>query len=137
MYTNKNYFLTKIKQEDLDNLVKDDAGTPQMTYLDAAIASADDKINSYLRKVLKTLPVPDEKVTDTIKQCSYDIAMYNLHDRIQFGDIPERVKEKYDNTIAWLKSVSKRETETGILEETETSGINYSSNGTVFNRNSF
>ena len=137
MYTNTAYFLTNIKKEELDNLMRDSEGNVQQSYLEQRIKSADDKIDSYLRKVLKTIPVPEAKVTETIRQCSYDIAIYYLHDRIQLGDIPERIKEKYDDAIAWLKSVARGDVETGITEAASATGITFLSNENIFNRNSF
>jgi len=136
-YTDEEYFLTKIKQSEIDNLIRDDAGEAQEANLTSAIASADDKINTYLRSVLKTVPVPDAKVTETIRQCSYDIAMYSLHDRIQYTDVPDRIVRKYDDAIAWLKDVARGVVDLGFTEEEENSGVTYFTSGAIFTRNSF
>lgn len=103
-YSDKTYFLTKIKESELYNLCKDSSGTPQMTYLDGAIATADEFIDSYLAKRIKTLPL--NPVPQMVKQCSYFVAMYYLHERIQYQDIPQRIKDNYDVAVNWLKAVA-------------------------------
>ena len=103
-YTDKSYFLKHIRQSELDNLTKGDDGQPDDTKLTEAITSADDLINSYLRPVIATLPI--DPVPPIIKQYSYYIASFYLQDNIQYGEIPQRVKDNYDAAINFLKDVA-------------------------------
>lgn len=139
-YTDKTYFLTKIKESDLDNLLKDDSGTPQDDFLTEAVKSADSLINGYLKKAVKTLPIPAEKLPDIIKQYSYDIAIYNLHDRIQFDDIPSRIKDKYDAAVNYLKDIASGEADLDIQDAEEgdiTSQVAYFVDENRMSRDSF
>lgn len=126
-YTDKNYFKEKITEKELYNLLKDDAGTPQMTYLDNAISTADEFIDSYLSKRIKILPLT-EPVPKMVKQCSYFVAMYYLHERIQYVDIPQRIRDNYDVAVNWLKAVAdggvtlpveETDVDTGVWFESE------------------
>jgi phage gp36-like protein len=127
-YSNKEYFLTKINQAELDKLTNTTDAN-----LDAAIASADSLIDSYLITRIKTLPLTT--VPEFIKQISYDIALFYLHDRIQYIDIPEFVKTKFDAAVFWLKDFARGQANIpGLASENTDGGISYSINNPIFNR---
>lgn len=129
MYSDENYFLTKIKKVELDKLTDGNINN-----LHSAIASADSMINSYL-KGITTVPLVNPP--EIIKQLSYDIAIFELHDRIQYADIPERIKAKYDAAIFYLKDIARGQANLPNLETIEIlEGINYESNNNIFSRNS-
>lgn len=112
-YTDKTYFLTKINAEDLSKLTSNND-----TVLDDAIKSADSLINSYLRNVVKTTPLTSPP--DIIRQCSYDLGIFYLHDRVQYSEIPLWVKDKYEASIDFLTKIAK-----GVISleiETEDAG---------------
>lgn len=122
-YTDKEYFLTKINSEELDKLTGS-------TYdnLVSAIQSADSLINSYLKNVVVSVPIipngTDDKYPAAIRQCSYDLAIFYLHDRIQYSEIPQWVKDKYNAAIDFLTKIAK-----GIItleiETEDTSDLSY------------
>lgn len=99
MYSDKDYFLERISLTDLNKLTNSSDDN-----LTAAIEAADSLIDSYLRNKINTLPLTSPP--EVIRQCSYNIAIYNLHDRPQFSRIPEWVQTKYADTIAYLKDIS-------------------------------
>lgn len=135
-YSDKTYFLTKIKLADLNNLTLDNAGAPQDSYITEAVKSADNMIDGYLRNVISTLPL--DPVPDIIKQYSYFIAVYFLHDRIQYSDIPERVKDNYDAALNFLKDLAAgRASLGGDVEEDTDSQIDYDVNDILFTRDTF
>jgi phage gp36-like protein len=130
MYSDKEYFLTKIDSDELNKLVGDSEEN-----LDSAIASADSLIDSYLTNAVTTVPLAEPP--EVIKQCSFDIAMYHLHDRVQFVDIPERIKTKYDDAISFLKDVARGIANIpGLSTDDSESGINYDANNNVMGRES-
>jgi phage gp36-like protein len=102
-YTDKDYFLQNISEEELQNLTEDEE--ENTANLDAKIASADSLIDSYLASAV---PLPLTTVPDIIMQCSFDIAMYYLHARTDYKDVPEAVKTKYDAAIDYLEKVAKK-----------------------------
>lgn len=104
-YTDKTYFLTKIKEDELNKLIADNDGTPTDSYLVDAVKSADSLINSYLKNVVVTTPLPTPP--DIIKQYSYDLAIFYLHDRIQYTQIPQWVIDKYSAAIDSLTKIAK------------------------------
>ncbi|MBW7888387.1 MAG: DUF1320 domain-containing protein [Bacteroidetes bacterium] len=127
-YTDKNYFLKKISAAELNKLTGADDEN-----LIAAIAFADSMIDSYLTGVVKTLPL--ETVPDVIKQFSYDIAIFSMHDRIQYTDIPDWVKNKYDSAVFFLKDVARGQANIpGLTSEQKDESISYAVNENVFNR---
>jgi len=118
-YTDRDYFIAKINEEELNNLT----GNSDVN-LYSAISSADSMINSYLKNVVSVVPfqfppngtpeVDPGDLSETavnvppmIKQCSYDIAMFYLHDRIQYSEIPGWVKDKYNAAIDYLTKIAK------------------------------
>lgn len=129
MYSNKNYFLTKIDEFELNKLTGNDDRN-----LESAIETADSIIDSYITNVTS---IPMAVVPEMIKQLSYDIAMFSLHDRIQYSDIPDRVKDKYDAAIFLLKDIARGQANIpGLAKELKDEGINYEVNDGVFNRKS-
>jgi phage gp36-like protein len=135
-YTDKAYFLTKIKDTELDKLLLDGSDVPQDDYLVEAIKSADSVIDGYLRNAVDTVPLVT--VPDMIKQYSYFIALYFLHDRIQYNEIPQRVKDNYDLSINYLKDVAAGKASLeGIEEDEQDEFIDYDVNTNIFTRSSF
>lgn len=104
-YTDKAYFLTKFDSTELDKLTG--GGVTGDSNLVEAVKAADSLIDGYLSSALVTVPVA-APVPDMIKQLSYDIAMYNLYDRIDLQDIPDRIQKKYDAAIVTLKDIAKK-----------------------------
>lgn len=137
-YTDEVYFLTKINEEDLDLLINAanevDEGAANLA---AAITSADSLIDSYLRTVITT---PVNEPPEIIKQLSYDIAIFYLHDRIQFNDVPDRVRDKYDAAINFLKDIAAGKASLNLPDEstsTKEDIIEYGGNDTVMSRDMF
>jgi len=130
MYSSKEYFLTKIDLETLNTLTGGvDAN------LNSAIASADSLINGYISGAVK---LPLAVVPDILKQISYDIAVFHLHDRIQYKDIPERIRDKYDAALNYLKDVAgKKVIIDGVQAEQSEEQIQYGSDGVLFGRSVF
>ncbi|MBS1513874.1 MAG: DUF1320 domain-containing protein [Bacteroidetes bacterium] len=141
-YTNKNYFLLKIKSDELERLTDNSDDV-----LNSAIASADSLIDTYLNSVFESVPIQVQSgtVPAIIQQCSYDIAIFYLHDRIQYSEIPQWVKDKYNAAVDFLTKIAKGTITLDV--ETENSGSNvyqkpdegirYSGNSTVMGRDSF
>jgi phage gp36-like protein len=131
MYSDKNYFLTKINEVELNNLTE----TNDQNLIEA-INAADSLINGYLKKSVLTLPL--DPVPDIIRLTSYQIALYYLHDRIQYSDIPERVKLNYDNAIAFLIDTASGKANIHVVEDSNLSAqIEFDADENVFGRNSF
>lgn len=99
-YSDKTYFLNKINSEELEKLTNNDDH-----FLVEAIQSADSLIDSYLKNVVSSLPFGNAPYI--IQQCSYDLAIFYLHDRIQYSEIPQWVKEKYNAAIDFLTKAAK------------------------------
>lgn len=111
-------------------------GKVNYDFLDQAIATADSFVNGYLKKVMSTLPVTTPN--DAIKQCSYNIAIFNLHDRIQYMDIPEWVKTKYEKTMQFLKDVSNGNADlSDISDDILNTQIHYDSEVPIMHRGTF
>lgn len=132
--------LKVIKKAEYDKLVAADTGTGMPSSADIkteAIADADSLINGYLKNAVVILPLTT--VPKSIKACSVDIAIFNLHARIQYADIPQFWKDRYDAKIAFLKDISK-----GIVGLDQTiaaddmeSNIDVNQNTNVFGRGTF
>lgn len=130
-YSDKTYFLKKIKEEELTNLTDDEDDN-----LTSAISSADSLIDSYLTNAIETLPLVT--VPDMIKQISYDIATFYLHDRIQYKDIPDWVRDKYDAAINYLKDVAKGVANIpGLTADDTSEAVQYTDNSDLFYRGTF
>lgn len=132
-YSNKAYFLKKIKAEKLASITEDT--TDSTANLDAAIAEADSIINGFLANQITNLPLT-ENIPESIMLCSFQIAQFNLHTRSQSNDVPIHVKDSYDAAISFLKSVSRGEVVLfpAISEENKETSIEVSGNELVFNR---
>lgn len=117
MYSTEADFLKRIAKEDYDELVRprtgDDLTADEIR--DEAIATADEVIDSYIMSVVDTVPLADP--TKMITQCSVDIALFNLHSRVQFDRIPEWVKDRYDACMAWLKDVQSGKANLGLAPD--------------------
>ena len=143
-YTNKSYFLTKIKSVELTKLTD---GLDEN--LDFAIMSADSMINSYLKNVVVNVPIvsdgSEDKYPPVIRQCSYDLAIFYLHDRIQYSEIPQWVKDKYNAAIDFLTKVAKgvisleiqTENPAGPYYQAPDESIKFFGNDSVMERGSF
>lgn len=135
MYCTKTDILKRIKKAQYDALTAPDAeGITEENILNEAIAGADSTIDGYLKKVTKVLPMasPPKSITD----CSCTIAIFNLHARIQYDQIPEFWKDKYDAAIAFLRDVSKGMADLSVeIEETNrVTMIKAHGSGRVFGR---
>lgn len=129
MYTDRQYFEYKINRTELVKLIDDNEEN-----LDSAINAADSLIDSYVGNVTA---VPIVSPPEIIRQLSYDIAVFYLHDRIQYGDIPERIKDKYDAAVNFLKDIAAGRANLGVPAEAVETGIYSESNPNVFNRSAF
>lgn len=130
-YSDKDYFLAKINSQELSNLTADEDSN-----LEDAIASSDSLIDSYLTNAVKVLPL--DPVPEMIKQISYDIAIFYLHDRIQYKDIPDWVRDKYDAAINFLKDVAKGVANIpGLTADDTSEAVQYIDNSDLFFRGTF
>jgi len=129
-YSDKAYFLKRISETELNKLINNDE-----TNLTSAIKAADSLIDSYLRNQISELPLTT--VPEIISQLSYDIAVFYLHDRIQYIDVPERVRDKYEAAINFLKDISGGKVQIGIIEEKQKSNVESGSNKPIMRRDMF
>lgn len=140
-YSTEEDILKRIKKSEYDKLVAVSAGDNLSTddIRDEAIATADSMIDSYLQNRISDLPL--DTPPKSIVQASCDIAIYNLHSRIQYIDIPEWVNVRYNACIQWLKDISKGLANieaAAITTDTETGGIDYGNEReAVFNSDAF
>lgn len=128
----------KIRKAEFDRLTlpKEDETITQDEIVENAIGAADAEIDTYISG---TVVLPYTTPPNIIKSCSVDIAIYHLHSRIQYDEIPELVAKNYDNRIKWLTNVAK-----GIAnidpaqteEQTETT-IEVTQEERIFDRGSF
>lgn len=134
-YSDKTYFLTKFPAEELDKLTG--GGVTGDSNLVEAVKAADSLIDGYLSSALVSVPVA-APVPEMIKQLSYDIAMYNLYDRLDLQDVPERIQKKYDAAIDTLKDIAKKLiTIPGQDTEDKDQSIKYDTETPNLNRNSW
>lgn len=117
MYSTEADFLKRIAKEDYDELVRPRTGDSLTAaqIRDEAVETADEVIDSYIMSVVDTVPL--DTPTKMITQCSVDIAIFNLHSRVQFDRIPEWVKDRYDACLAWLKDVQSGKANLGLAED--------------------
>jgi len=132
--------LKRVRKDVYDKLVEPVSGDDLLAddILDEAIGTADSMIDSYLTSRISTLPL--ETIPKIVTQCSVDIAVYNLHSRIQYQDIPEWVTTRYNFAVQWLKDVAsgKANLETAAIEdETTDSGVTYETERQIFDSGSF
>ena len=133
-YCTKADILEQMENDVLIQLTDDeDAGVVDDDKVTRAIANADAEIDSYCGT---KYTVPFTTVPPIILMVSVDIAIYNLYSRRRGA--PESIKERYDDRIAFLKSVSKGEATLGEDDPDGTpAGTNYpeiSSSDRIFSR---
>jgi phage gp36-like protein len=130
MYIDKSYILQRIPQERLNTLTNSaDAN------LEAAIGSACSLIDTYVKTSIKTIPIPVEQVSETIKRICFDITIYYLHDRADYLDVPEAILTKYDSSIQVLEDIlSNKIALDKVLETNIEESVEYGSNGNIFSR---
>jgi phage gp36-like protein len=130
-YSTEPDFLKRISKEDYDELVKPVTGDTLAAadIRDEAIETADDMINSYLLNVVTAVPL--DEPPKVITQCSVDIAIFNLHSRIQYDRIPEWVKDRYDACISWLKDIASGKANLGLSETEEEERVDRTSYGSA------
>lgn len=136
MYSTQDDILKRIRKRELDKLIESTTGEPDSAdILTEAVSTADSIIDGYLKSVVKTLPHTD--IPEAITDCSANISIYILHSRIQYHDVPEFWKERYDTCISYLKDVSKglANIEAAIEDEEQQDSLKAYSNQNVFNRN--
>lgn len=133
-YSDKDFFLTKIKETELNNLLKDDTGEVQAEYLTAAVKAADDLINSYIAGKVN---LPLKTVPEMIQQCSYYLALNFLMERIEHVDIPDWVKRNWDIALKYLDDVASGNITLNTGDDTINDGVNWWSDRNVFNREIF
>lgn len=141
-YSTEEEILKRIKKSEYDKLVAVSSGDGLTAdeISDEAIATADSIIDSYLQNRISDLPI--DTPPRSIVQASCDIAIYNLHSRIQYVDIPEWVNARYLAVMQWLKDIAKGlaniDTSTLTSDETESGGVTYETERTsVFGSNTF
>lgn len=129
MYSTEADFLKRISKTDYDELVRPVTGDTLTAaeIRDEAIETADEVINGYIMSVVDTVPL--DEPTKMITQCSVDIAIFNLHSRIQYDRIPEWVKDRYDACMAWLKDVASGKANLGLSVEEEEERLDKTSYG--------
>ena len=59
--------------------------------------------------------------------------MYYLHERIQYVDIPQRIKDNYDVAVNWLKSVADGGVTLPVEETDVNTGVWFESEPFRFN----
>lgn len=131
-YSDKTYFLNKINSEELEKLTNNDDH-----FLVEAIQSADSLIDSYLKNVVSSLPF--DNAPYIIQQCSYDLAIFYLHDRIQYSEIPQWVKDKYNSAIDFLTKAAKGIVSLAFDNNSEqySDNIKFFGSETIMSRGSF
>jgi len=102
MYIDKNYFLTRISSDKLNELTGGDDNK-----LNQVITTSDAIVDSYLRTKINVLPLSNPDAN--IKDCSYNIAIYKLHETIQY--------DGYDIAINYLKDVASGKVQLTVLDE--------------------
>ncbi|MBM4159117.1 MAG: DUF1320 domain-containing protein [Ignavibacteria bacterium] len=110
MYSTKEDFLKRVSEDDLNSLTdKEDDN------LEEAINTADSIIDGYLSNIFSELPLDD--TPKIITQISIDIALYNLHSRLQYKDIPDHISKKYEGSIKLLEKIASGEIKISIEDE--------------------
>lgn len=139
-YSTEADFLKRISKEVYDELTAPVEGDDltSANIRDEAIATSDETIDSYISSAVGTVPL--DEPTKVITQCSVDIAIFNLHSRIQYDRIPEWVKDRYDACISWLKDIQSGKANLGLSEDEEAERVDktvYGAAERVNYRNSF
>lgn len=128
-YSTEEDFLKRISKLDFDELVRPVTGDSLTAddILDEAIGTADEIIDSYIMSVVSSVPL--DEATKMITQCSVDIAIFNLHSRVQYDRIPDWVKDRYDACISWLKDIQSGKANLGLSEDEEEERIDKTTYG--------
>jgi phage gp36-like protein len=92
------------------------------TIAEAAIKEADSLIDGYLANASIDVPITTD-VPLVIRRYSADIAIFNLHTRVQFDEIPGFVKDRYDAAINYLKDIASGRVNLNIAKEKQTEMI--------------
>jgi phage gp36-like protein len=107
MFLETNDFKETIKAEILDDVLD---GEPDA--LEEADAHAVELVGSYLNGLYDTVAIFDATGVDrhkTIVALVMDIALYRLHFRINPRQIPDIRRIAYEDALALLKAIQKRE----------------------------
>lgn len=139
-YSTEADFLKRISKEVYDELTApvDGDDLTSADIRDEAIATSDETIDSYISSAVGTVPL--DEPTKIITQCSVDIAIFNLHSRIQYDRIPEWVKDRYDACISWLKDIQSGKANLGLSVDEESERVDktvYGAAERINYRNSF
>ena len=140
MYCTESDILKVIKKAEYDKLVAADtgAGLPSAANVrDNAITDADSLINGYLKNAVTTLPLTT--VPASIKKCSVDITIFNLMARIQYDEVPQFWKDRYDAAIAFLKDIARGVVglDQTVSEDDAESNVDVNQEDRVFGRGTF
>lgn len=95
--------LKRIDETTLIALTDDNNVAIDTDVLAAAIADADALIDSYAGSKHS---VPMSPVPEVVTAASCDLTLYNLYSRRDLG-VPEVRQKRRDETVAWLRDVSK------------------------------
>lgn len=107
-------------------------GAVNQARVDAAISSADELIDGFLRSRY-TLPLAS--APPLLRDLSVDIAVYRLYDRRFSASMPESIKAKYDNALKLLGMIQKGQVQLGADDPAESDGGgSYASNKTSDSR---
>jgi len=99
--------------------------------VNAAISSADELINGYLRSRY-TLPLPS--TPPMIRDLSVNIAVFKLYDRRFAADMPDSIQKKYDSSIKLLESIQKGVISLGIESTSKPAEGGFKTNKTSCDR---
>jgi phage gp36-like protein len=101
-----------IQEADLIQLTDDGGlGVLDQAKVDAAIASAGDLIDGYLRGKY-TLPIAS--VPETLKTIAVDISLYRLYERRLKLSMPESIQLSYKNAVALLAQIQQGKFSLGV-----------------------
>ena len=104
-YIDQEYILKKIRKDHLDLLLKpgENDTLTSADILAQAIETSDSQVDRYLKGAIKTVPMTAPPAH--IKDASAILCIYNLHGRIDYGDIPPYWETQYKETIKFLERV--------------------------------
>ncbi len=117
-YILKADLLTKILEDELDEITRDDD-----TILANALSAAEAELRTYLYDSYDVVAIFAATGTDRhqlLVQLGADIAIYYLVARLQAGQDTDDRKSRYDRAITWLKAAQKSETYADLPRRTET-----------------
>lgn len=138
-YITESVLLKEIKKDHLDLLLKPGEGdtTTRAEILANAIQKSDGIVNGYLLGVVKTVPMAAPP--DNIIDASTVICIYNLHGRIDYGDIPDYWMTRYNSTIDFLKRVQdgKANVVVDTEQDTKQDSVEYFTQGRNFYDDTF